>query len=233
MLMPFRISRYLPCLLLLLALPLSFIYASDDENNLDPWEGFNRITFKFNDTLDNYALRPLALGYTKITPKPMQYGIHNVFNNLGEIKNLSNNLLQANFLAAGKDTSRFLINSTLGILGLFDVASNMGMERSNQDFGITLARWGVPSGPYLVLPFLGPSTVRDSVSLVPDGMLSITYQLHPEHDRYYFALLNGIDMRASLLDAEKIMSGDKYLFLRNIYLQNRAYKIDGEIEDDF
>jgi len=230
-----RSNLYLVYFVLLLTILWQpFCLAQEDqETEVDPWEGFNRVTFKINDSLDTYLLRPITVGYTKVTPQAVQSGIYHVLNNLAEIKNVVNNLLQANFADAGKDTSRFMINSTFGVFGLFDVASKMDIERSNQDFGITLAKWGVKSGNYVVLPFFGPSTVRDGISLIPDSGLSVINYLHPAKDRYYAYILNALDSRSQFLEAEKIITGDKYIFMRTIYLQNRAYKIDGEIEDDF
>jgi len=199
----------------------------------DPYENVNRAIFKFNYTLDKYTLRPLAKGYVAITPTPMQKGLSNAFNNIGEFKNMANNLLQGEFGGAGKDLTRFILNSTFGLLGLFDVGTSLGLVRSEQDFGITLAKWAVGQGPYIMLPILGPATVRDGVGIVPDTLFSVTSYLNPEHDSYYLYLLNGINTRAQLLEMEKMVQGDPYIFIRTIYLQNRAYKIHGEIEDDF
>jgi phospholipid-binding lipoprotein MlaA len=200
----------------------------------DPWEGFNRSMFAFNDTLDTYALKPLARGYRAVTPQFLEDGIHNVFSNVGDVGNLGNNLLQGKFRDAGIDTSRLLFNSTFGLLGFFDVASKMGLPKNDEDFGQTLGAWGLGSGPYLVLPFLGPSTVRDSAGRVPNAYLNIyPYMDHVPTRNTTFAL-DALDTRASLLPAEKLIRGDKYLFIRSIYLQNREYKVkDGMVEDDF
>jgi len=215
---------------LLVIMWLSCAFAESED---DPYESINRVVFKFNYTIDKFAFRPITKAYVTITPTPMQKGLHNALNNLGEFKNMANNLLQGEFFSTGKDITRFVLNSTFGLLGLFDVGTPLGLERSNQDFGITLAKWGVGQGPYIMLPLLGPSTVRDGFARLPDTFFSVTAYLHPEHDRYYLALLNGIDARAELLELEKMMQGDPYTFMRTIYLQNRAYKISGEVEDDF
>ncbi|KXU37051.1 hypothetical protein AXE65_04040 [Ventosimonas gracilis] len=212
-----------------LTLPVVAANASED----DPWERFNRPVFRFNHTVDTYALKPLAQGYQKVTPGFLRRGIHNMFLNLGEAVNLTNNLLQGKPRAAGIDTSRFLFNTTFGLLGFFDVGSKMGLPRSDEDFGQTLAVWGVGSGPYLLLPFLGPSTLRDAPAKLPDYFLTPGPYLEPE-TRFGLTTLNVIDTRVGLLSAEGMMEGDRYSFIRNVYLQNREYKIhDGEVEDDF
>ena len=153
-------------------------YSVDDESwqefgeNEDPWESFNRKVYRFNDVLDRWALKPVAKGYRKVTPDVVEDGVHNVFRNLGEARNLANNLLQLKMHDAGVDTARFFFNTTFGLLGFFDVATKMGLQRNDEDFGQTLGAWGVKSGPYVVLPLLGPSTVRDTVSLYPDSFTS-------------------------------------------------------------
>lgn len=162
-----RSARILACASLALAPTLSL--AASEE---DPWESINRPIFTFNDTLDTYALKPLAQGYQKVTPNFVQDGVHNFFNNLGDVKNLANNLLQAKFHNAGVDTSRLLFNSTFGLAGLIDVATPMGLQRNDEDFGQTLGYWGVGSGPYVMLPFLGPSTLRDAPAKIPDIYVS-------------------------------------------------------------
>lgn len=200
----------------------------------DPWESWNRKVFQVNDTLDRWALRPVAKGYQKVTPQPVRNSVRNVFNNLGEPKNLVNNLLQGKLHAAGVDTSRFLFNSTFGVLGLFDVASKMGLQRNDEDFGQTLGKWGVGSGPYVVLPLLGPSTLRDAPALVPDYYTGPYPHISPERARYGTAAVDVVSKREELLRAENLIIGDKYVFVRNAWLQNREYRVhDGEIEDDF
>lgn len=205
--------------------------AATDE---DPWEGFNRTMFAFNDKVDTYALKPLAQGYRAVTPQFLEDGIHNVFGNVGDVRTLANNLLQGKLRDAGIDTSRILFNSTFGLLGFFDVASKMGLPRNDEDFGQTLGVWGLGSGPYLVLPFLGPSTVRDSFARFPDSYTNIYPYMDHVPTRNTTLGVNILDTRASLLSAERLMQGDKYVFIRNIYLQNREFKVkDGLVEDDF
>ncbi|MDX5373227.1 MAG: VacJ family lipoprotein [Pseudomonadaceae bacterium] len=200
----------------------------------DPWESFNRPVFRFNDTLDTYALKPVAKGYQAVTPQFLEDGVHNVFNNLGDVGNLANNLLQGKLHDAGVDTGRLLFNTTFGLLGFFDVASHMGLQRNDEDFGQTLGAWGVDSGPYLVIPFLGPSTLRDAPAKIPDSYLTPYPYIDHVPTRNVTRAVNVVDTRASLLSAEKMVTGDKYIFIRNAYLQNREFKVkDGEVVDDF
>ncbi|AVO51257.1 VacJ family lipoprotein [Pseudomonas mendocina] len=200
----------------------------------DPWESFNRPIFRFNDTLDTYALKPIAQGYQAVTPQFLEDGIHNVFGNIGDVGNLANNVLQGKLHDAGVDTGRLIFNTTFGLLGFFDVAKHMGLQKNDEDFGQTLGVWGVNSGPYLVIPFLGPSTVRDATGRVPDSLLTPYPYIDHVPTRNVTRGVNVIDTRASLLSAERLISGDKYIFIRNAYLQSREFKVkDGEVEDDF
>lgn len=200
----------------------------------DPWEPMNRAVFRFNDTLDRWALKPLAQGYRKVTPNVVENGVHNVFRNLGEFSNLANNILQFKLHDAGVDTARLLFNTTFGVLGFFDVATKMGLQRNDEDFGQTLGAWGVSSGPYVVLPLLGPSTVRDTVALYPDSFTREYRYINDVPVRNSLFALNVVDARASLLSAEGLIRGDKYRFVRNAFLQNREFKVlDGNVVDDF
>jgi phospholipid-binding lipoprotein MlaA len=200
----------------------------------DPWEGVNRVIFRFNDTVDTYALKPLAQGYQAVTPEFLEDGVHNVFGNLGDIGNLANDLLQGKLHDAGVDTGRVIFNTTFGVLGFFDVATRMGLQRNDEDFGQTLGAWGLGSGPYIVLPLMGPSTVRDAAGKVPDSFLEPYPHMGHVPSRNLTRGVDVIDTRASLLSAEKLISGDKYLFIRNAYLQNREFRVqDGQVEDDF
>lgn len=200
----------------------------------DPWEGVNRAVFRFNDTVDAWTLKPIAKGYQYITPQFLQDGVHNMFSNAGDVTNLANNLLQAKPAAAGKDVARLLFNTTFGLAGFFDVGTRMGLQRSDEDFGQTLGYWGVPSGPYVMLPLLGPSTVRDALAKYPDTYTYPYRYIDHVPTRNTIFGVGLVDTRASLLPAEKLISGDKYTFLRNAYLQNREFKVkDGQVEDDF
>jgi len=216
------------------ALCLSAAAAHAGDNPDDPWEGFNRTIFSFNKFADTYVLKPVAKGYDWVTPDPVDDGVSNVFDNLGETKNFLNDVLQFKFADAGTDVMRFVINSTVGVLGVFDVASGWGFDRNEEDFGQTLAAWGVGSGPYVVLPFLGPSTVRDGIGLFPD-YYSVP-QAYIDHDetRWSVYIVDAVDTRADLLAAEELIQGDEYSFIRDVYLQRREFLVtDGAVEDDF
>jgi phospholipid-binding lipoprotein MlaA len=204
--------------------------ASED----DPWESINRPIFRFNDMLDTYALKPLAQGYQAITPQFLEDGIHNMFRNIGDVGNLANDVLQVKPQAAGVDTARLMFNTTFGVLGFFDVGTRMGLQRNDEDFGQTLGYWGVGSGPYVMLPFLGPSTLRDAPSRYVDSYAEPYRYMNDIPARNMAIGMDVIDTRASLLSTEKLISGDKYVFIRNAYLQNREFKVkDGKVEDDF
>ncbi len=199
-------------------------------------EGYNRAMHTFNTKVDDWVLRPVARSYHAVTPNALESGISNFFSNLGEVINIPNDLLQGKFKMAANDTGRFLINSVFGIAGLFEVADEFGLRKNEgEDLGQTLAVWGVPSGPYVVVPFLGPSTLRDFPSNVADRMLfSPIRQVDNVSLRNSLYALQLVDLRASLLNSEELMSGDKYEFLRQVYLQRREYLInDGQVEDDF
>ena len=213
-----------------LLVPFAAQAASED----DPWEGVNRPIFEFNDFVDTYALKPLAQGYQFVTPEFLEDGIHNMFRNVGDVTNLANNILQVKPHAAGIDTARLLFNTTFGLLGFFDVGTHMGLHRNDEDFGQTLGYWGVGSGPYVMLPLLGPSTLRDAPSKYVDGYTGPYRYIHDVPVRNSNFGLNIVDTRASLLSSEKLITGDKYTFIRNAYLQNREFKVkDGQVEDDF
>ena len=209
-------------------------FAANAATEDDPWEGFNRVVFKFNDTLDTYALKPIAQGYQFITPQFLEDGIHNMYRNVGDVRNLANNVLQVKPQAAGVDTARLLMNTIIGVGGFFDVGTKMGLQRNDEDFGQTLGYWGLSSGPYLVLPLLGPSTVRDALGIYPDSYAEPYRYMHDVSARNTVAGMKIIDARANLLSAEKLITGDKYIFIRNAYLQSREFKVtDGQVVDDF
>jgi len=213
-----------------LLIPFAAQAASED----DPWEGINRPIFKFNDFVDTYALKPLAQGYQFVTPQFLEDGIHNMFRNVGDVTNLANDILQAKPTAAGVDTARLIFKTTFGFPGLLDGGTHMGLPRNARDFGQTLGYWGMGSGPYVMLPLLGPSTLRDAPSKVVDGYTGPYPYINDVPVRNSIFGLNIIDTRADLLSSEKLITGDKYTFIRNAYLQNREFKVkDGQVEDDF
>lgn len=217
-------------LLAVVALGASSLHAAEE----DPWEGVNRAVFRFNDTVDTYSLKPLAKGYQKVTPDVIETGIGNVFSNLGDVVVLANDLLQGKIRNAGIDTSRILFNTTFGVLGFFDVATRMGLPKNDEDLGQTLGVWGLGNGPYVVLPLLGPSTLRDAGGRVGDSFLGPYRYINDVPVRNTTLGVDVVDTRASLLSAEKMITGDKYIFIRNAYLQNREFRTrDGQVEDDF
>jgi phospholipid-binding lipoprotein MlaA len=194
-------------------------------NPRDPYESYNRSMTRFNDGVDDAVLKPVATLYKEVTPSPVRTGVSNVFANLGDFWSFVNNTLQLRAEAALDSFVRFNVNTVFGIGGVFDVASEMGIERHKQDFGLTLGRWGVPSGPYLVLPLLGPSTVRDTAAMPVDWAGGITGDLvdHvPTRNSLY--ALRVVDRRASLLGAGSVLESaalDKYAFTRDVYMQLR------------
>ena len=212
--------------------------ATTGTNPEDPWEGFNRKVYGFNKAIDTAIAKPLAKGYKAITPDFVETGVSNVFDNIRDIPNFINNLLQGKGKDSLSDLSRFVINSTLGIAGLWDPASSMGLVKHDEDFGQTLAYWGVPDGPYLMLPILGPSTVRDTSALPVDSQLNPINYIDDRTTKYSLLLMDLIDKRASLLSFEDQLEAavDEYSFVRDVYLQNRRFKVfDGNIplDDDF
>ena len=199
----------------------------------DPWEGFNRRVFAFNDVLDRYALKPVARGYKAVTPEPVQTGVGNFFSNLGEVRTALNSLLQGQPANAGLATSRFLINSTVGIGGLLDYATLMEITADKEDFGQTMAVWGWEDSRYLVLPLLGPRTLRDASGLPADFAANPITYMDDHQLRAGLTALDIIHLRAGLLDQESLISGDRYRFVRDAYLQRRQFEVnDGVLGED-
>ena len=195
--------------------------------NKDPFEKFNRSILKFNLKADKYVLKPVAKTYNKAVPRPVRNGLRNFFSNLREPVTVLNDLLQGKFRKAGRDTGRFVINTTLGFLGLNDVASHLGFPKEREDFGQTLAVWGVPSGPYLVLPFLGPSNLRDAFGLVPQMTVADPLNYFDPAHGTYLGITRLVDQRAALLGLDGLLDvqPDKYLFLRESYRERRLNQI--------
>lgn len=205
-----------------LALLLSLLLLSGcatSPQNPDPFEKTNRRVFAFNEQADQVVLEPLARGYTKYVPGTARRAVSNFFANLGDAGGAVNAGLQADAGGAARNGSRFLLNSTLGVAGLFDVASRLGIRRYETDFGHTLAVWGAPQGAYLVLPLLGPATTRSGIGR---GVDLILQQQVPASGGSTVTAMGVVDARSSLLAAEGLVSGDSYLFVRDAYLQQRA-----------
>lgn len=179
---------------------------------------------KFNKGFDNVVMKPLAKGYQLITPAPVDRGITNFYNNIADVTSAVNNLLQFKLNRAGSDVGRIVVNSTVGILGFFDVATNVGLPSYKEDFGQTLGYWGMKSGPYFVIPLLGPSSVRDTVGLAGDIAVDPFFSLEKNEIYWGFIALRLIDRRADLLTAGELLEEaavDPYIFLRDAYLQRR------------
>ena len=224
-----------PSLIFICLISSSWIFAEDFEDR-DPLQQLNRKVYELNfEILDPALIKPIATLYDRLTPRPVRIGINNFFSNLDEIPNAVNSLLQGKIGQAANDTGRFIVNSVFGLGGVFDIATDAGMQPSQgEDFGQTLAVWGVSEGPYLMLPFLGPSTLRDAPSNVLDSFLDPFAYNDNYGMRAGIKAIDIVALRAELLGIDDVMSGDKYIFVRDVYLQNREYVIaDGAIEDDF
>lgn len=227
--LPRLVSRLLP----LLAVTLLVGCAIAPPRTDDPLEKFNRKSYAFNMALDTHVLRPVAVGYTKVTPKPVQTGVSNFFTNIKLPISIANSMLQARPSDAITDTGRFLINMTVGVAGFFDPATKMQIPLKETDFGITLARWGVPEGDFLMIPLLGPSTMRDVWQFPVDGYLfdplSYFERNHGFHDGVYYVpeVVYFIQMRAQLLDADSFLKTayDPYAFVRDAWRQTRLNKL--------
>ncbi|MDO8301507.1 MAG: VacJ family lipoprotein [Lacisediminimonas sp.] len=195
----------------------------------DPFEGFNRAMYSVNDKVDRYALKPTAEVYRDTVPSFVQTGVYNFFGNLGDVWTAVNNLLQGKIGHGVSDVMRVAVNTVLGLGGVLDIASEAGMPKHKQDFGATLGVWGVGSGPYVVLPFFGPSTLRDTVALPLDMKADIWGEVTPVWQRNTGRVLRVVDLRAGVLDAVNLIEEaalDPYEFVRDGFLQRRASKIN-------
>ncbi|CAN5277543.1 VacJ family lipoprotein [soil metagenome] len=217
----------LPAVILLLS-----ACASTPHNPRDPLEGFNRAMFTFNDSVDQLALKPAAKLYESVLPSFVQSAVGNFFGNIGDVSTALNNFLQGRVTNGLTDVMRVAVNSTLGFGGLIDIGSEVGMTKHREDFGQTLGRWGVQSGPYVVLPFLGSSTVRDTSALPVDFASDLWSYKYPVRWRNAGSVVRVIDQRAAVLDASNLIEEaalDRYEFIRDAYLQRRESKVrDGE-----
>ena len=217
---PIRIPLLLASLLLTGCSTISGI--SKYAQQKDPFESFNRGVYVFNDTLDKAVIKPVAQGYSAVTPTPVKNMVNNFFSNLDDVVITVNDLLQFKFRQAATDGSRVAFNSTFGVFGLFNVVDKL--EKHNEDFGQTLGYWGVPSGPYLMLPFFGPSSIRDGTGRYADSFASVIGRTKNMSARNRDWLAEGVNTRAGLLEGEKVLDEaviDRYSFIRDAYLQRR------------
>jgi phospholipid-binding lipoprotein MlaA len=193
----------------------------------DHFERFNRSIYKFNTALDHAILRPLARGYVKVTSQPVRTGVSNFLGNLDYTKTIGNDALQAHFIDFGSDIARFIVNTTVGVAGIFDPATRFGLDKHNRDFGQTLGKWGLPAGPYLMLPILGPSDIRDAAGLVPDRFMTIDNYINNTPVQIGLTGAHAIDRRTQLLsfDAALDSAYDPYALVRSVWFQRRDYKV--------
>lgn len=215
--------------LILLLLLSPFTYAE-----VDPFQNINEKTHNLNQTLDLQVASPVARFYKRITPDFLEKGITNFTHNIEDLSIGINNILQGKFNEGLSDFSRFTLNTSIGLFGFIDIASDLGLTKHDEDFGQTLAVWGVPDGPYIVLPGLGPSTTRDTLAMIPDAFLTPLWLIDHDRTSYSLTAIDLIDTRARYLGLESVVIGDEYLFYRDAYLQSRNFEIkDGKVEDDF
>jgi phospholipid-binding lipoprotein MlaA len=224
-------SRTRICLLslcVLLACGCASLPPGTKRDPRDPWERMNRASYKFNDTLDKAVLRPVARGYSK-TPQFMQSGVHNFFDNLEYPIVIVNDLLQGQIKPFFSDIARLLLNTSIGIGGLFDPATSAGLDKNNRDFGQTMGKWGVKPGPYLVVPIFGPYTVRDAVGSVTVDTYANPRTYTPFAINAGLYMIRGVDRRSRLLPLDPTIDSayDPYAFIRNAYLQQRQFMVAG------
>ena len=218
-------------LLIVSLLVLSFSAKSQD---YDPWMRLNKHFFYVNDYFDQLLVRPVALTYTNVTPRFFQVGVGNVFDNLQDVNVAINDFLQFKIEDGLSDSGRIIVNSTVGIGGILDVATSMGLYRNEEDFGQTLGVWGFDAGPYVFLPVFGASNLRDSVGMIIDALFNPIRYIENIESRYALYLSDELDFRSSLLAYDELIIGDRYLFVREAYIQNREYVVnDGEVINEF
>ena len=210
--------------------------ATTSEDVNDPYENVNRAIYSFNDTVDNVILRPVAASYSAVVPDPIERGVSNFFSNLNEITTIINDLLQFKVAQTFDDIGRFALNTTVGFAGIFDVAAHAGHKKNNEDFGQTLGVWGIKPGAYVVLPFLGPRTIRDSFGLTVDNYTSLPPHIRDTGTRDKMLGLQIIDSRANLLGVKKVLDAaalDEYIYVRDAYLQRRQNLVyDGNAPEE-
>jgi phospholipid-binding lipoprotein MlaA len=215
-------------------LSLSLMSSLNIYSNADPFEDINQVTHKFNAKIDENFAVPIARAYVNVMPDKLEIGVSNFVANYEDVNIGLNNLLQGKIKHGLSDIGRLLINSTIGVVGFIDVASRIGLEKHDEDFGQTLGYWGFRSGPYIVLPFIGPSSLRDTLAQIPDAFMGGLFFVDHERTGYELTLVDLLETRARYLGMESLVIGDEYLFYRDAYFQNMEYEIsDGMIEDNF
>jgi phospholipid-binding lipoprotein MlaA len=216
-------------LLLALVLALTGCATTGEARNpRDPWEPFNRQVYTFNEGVDRVVLKPVATLYREKVPPLVRTGVSNFFNNLSDAWSAANALMQMRLPEFGENLARFQINTMFGVLGIFDVASDLNIDRHREDFGQTLGRWGVPAGPYLMLPLLGPSTLRDTIAMPVDRQFDLVRLIDPASARDLTYVVKAVDRRSNLLRVSNVLEEaalDKYSFTRDAHLQRRRAEI--------
>ncbi len=225
---PFALRCSVRTLAAVALLALAGCASGPGANPRDPLEPFNRGVTKFNDGVDEAVLKPVATAYKNVLPYPIRKGVNNFFGNLNDLWSFVNNVLQGKAQNAAETWTRLNINTFLGLGGFLDIATDLGLDRHYEDFGQTLGRWGVPAGPYLVLPLLGPSTIRDALAIPVDRVGDPVSYVDPTSSRYAFNGVRIIDLRANLLRVSSVLDNaalDKYTFTRDAYLQKRRAEV--------
>lgn len=224
-----QLAKWLCGALAICAIALSGCATKPTAPSEDPLEGYNRVMFAFNQDIDHLVFRPAAVVYSKVTPPQLQSGVTNFFDNVGEITTFPNDFLQGNFRYMVVDFWRFAINSTVGIGGLFDVATRVGIQPHSESFGLTLAKWrGGQSAPYFVIPLLGPSTIQSGIGIAADYFTTPWPYVHDQNINYIASGTQLINVRSQLLPADKLVDNafDPYIFVRDAYLQREKDKIE-------
>jgi len=222
------LKKGLVCMAIATTAVLSGCASLTSQKENDPLEYVNRSIYTFNEKADEYVLEPAAKGYQYVTPETVDRGVTNFFSNLDDVVVFVNDLLQLKFNQAFSDAGRVVVNSTIGVLGFMDMATDMGMPKHHEDFGQTLGAYGVGTGPYVVLPILGPSTLRDTLGLFADSFVDPVQQINDSDTMWSAIVLEGVDLRADLISSKKILdqaSLDPYEFLRSGYFQHREYLV--------
>lgn len=208
------------------------VYANDEVH--DPFEQFNRRVQRFNDAGDEYVIGPAARAYRKVTPSFFRAGVRNFLSNISYPVTIVNQFLQGKVKLGFQDTARFVVNTTLGFGGILDIASREGLPAHNEDFGQTFAKWGMPRGPYIVFPIWGGVSLREGIGDIPDTLFYPPTHIAEQSEQLALSTLWALSRRDELRGAEQLVSGDRYEFIRDAYLQQRDFQIaDGEVEDPF